>query len=94
MIGIPPEWRWRIGRCYVDSGNYRAAYNVFDGFVKQYPNDELRIEALLGMADALFHGKEYEKAINNYLALIKEDCGENVKNYSFNRIGDCYKSLG
>ena len=38
------------------------------------------------MADAFFHDKEYEKAINHYLALIKEDCGENVKNYSFNRI--------
>ena len=58
-----------------DGGNYRAAYNVFDSFVKQYPNDELRMEGLLGMADAFFHDKEYEKAINHYLALIKEDCG-------------------
>lgn len=83
-----------IGRCYTDNGNYRAAYNVFDSFVKQYPDGELLMEGMLGMADALFYSKEYEKAINSYLSIIKKDGRESVKNYAFNRIGDCYKCLG
>jgi len=83
-----------IGKCYADGGNYRTAYNVFDSFVKQYPNSELHVEGMLGMADVLFYSNDYEKAINSYLELLKKDCGDNIKNYAFNRIGDCYKSLG
>ena len=96
---FPHDWyatrmALEIGRFYADGGNYRAAYNVFDSFVKQYPDGELLMEGLLGMADALFHSKEYEKAINSYLTIVQNDNRENVKNYAFNRIGDCYKSLG
>lgn len=96
---FPNDWyairmALEIGRCYADGGNYRAAYNDFDSFIKQYPNSELLVDGMLGMADALFYSKEYEKAINGYLDIVKKDSGENVKNYAFNRIGDCYKSLG
>lgn len=83
-----------VGRCYFDTGDYWLAYNAFDSFVKQYPNNGLIFEGMTGMADALFNDKKYEKAINNYLEVIKKSNEEKIRQYAFKRIGDCYKFTG
>ena len=49
---------------------------------------------MIGMADALFHGKKYDEAINRYHELLKTNDEEKIRRYAFKRIGDCYKSMG
>jgi len=83
-----------IGNCYFDRGDYNLAYHAFSNFVKQYPNSELVVEGMIGAADALFHGKKYDEAINRYLDLLKTSNEEKIRRYAFKRIGDCYKSMG
>lgn len=85
---------FEIGMCYFDKGDSWLAYNAFDSFVKQYPDDELVGEAMTGMADALLNDKKYIEAINSYLELIKTINGEEIRRYAFNRIGECYKYMG
>ena len=55
-----------------------AAHNVFDSFIKQYPNSELLVDGMLEWL-MRFYSKEYEKAINGYLDIVKKDSGESVK---------------
>lgn len=83
-----------IGNCYFDRGDYNLAYRTFGNFVKQYPNSELVVEGMIGAAEALYHDKKYEEAINSYLELLKTNNEEKIRRYAFKRIGDCYKSVG
>ncbi len=83
-----------IGNCYFDRGDYNLAYHTFGNFVKQYPNSELVVEGMIGAAEALYHDKKYEEAINSYLELLKTNNEEKIRRYAFKRIGDCYKSVG
>lgn len=82
------------GRCYFDKGDYWLAYNAFDSFVRQYPQSELVVEGMIGMADALLNDKKYVEAINSYLGLLKKSNAVKIRRYAFNRIGECYKSMG
>ncbi len=83
-----------IGRCYFDKGDYWLAYNAFDSFVRQYPDSELVMEGMVGMADSLLNDKKYEEAIKRYIELLKASNEEKIRRYAFNRIGDCYKHMG
>ncbi len=85
---------FEIGMCYFDKGDYWLAYNAFDSFVKQYPQDELVIEAMIRMADALLNDKKYVEAINSYFELLKTTNSDEIRRYAFNRIGECYKYMG
>ena len=49
---------------------------------------------MIGTADALYHDKKYEEAINSYLELLKTNDEEKIRRYAFKRIGDCYKFMG
>ena len=92
--GYASKMALEIGNCYFDRGDYNLAYHAFSNFVKQYPNSELVVEGMIGTADALFHGKKYDEAINRYLDLLKTSNEEKIRRYAFKRIGDCYKSMG
>lgn len=83
-----------IGKCYFDKGNYWLAYNAFDSFTKQYADSAFLTEGLIGKADALFNDEKYEKAIHEYLGVLKANNEDKIRSYAFRRIGDCYKSLG
>lgn len=83
-----------IGWCYFDKGEYWLAYNAFDSFVRQYPQHELVVEGMVGMADALLHDNKYAEAINSYIELLKTSNEKKIKRYAFHRIGECYKLLG
>ncbi len=85
---------YEIGRCYYSKGDYWLAYNAFDSFVRQYSDDELVIEGMFGIADALFNDKKYAEAINSYLDVIKTCAEEKIKRYAFKRIGECYECMG
>lgn len=83
-----------IGMCYLDKGDYWLAYNAFDSFVKQYPYSELIVEGMIGMADALLNDKKYAEAINSYIELLKTSNEKKIRQYAFNRIGECYRDMG
>lgn len=85
---------FEVGMCYFDKGDYWLAYNAFDSFVKQYPQDELVVEAMIMMSDALLNDKKYIEAIDSYSELLKTSTSEDMRRYAFNRIGECYKYMG
>jgi TolA-binding protein len=85
---------FEIGMCYFDKGDYCLAYNAFDSFVKQYPQDELVVEAMIVMSDALLNDKKYVEATNSYFGLLKTSNSDDIRRYAFNRIGECYKYMG
>ncbi len=83
-----------IGWCYFDRGEYLLAYNAFESFVRQYPQNELIVEGMIGMADALLNDKKYAEAINSYIELLKSSNEKKIRRYAFNRIGECYRHMG
>ncbi|TVM00233.1 MAG: hypothetical protein CV087_14800 [Candidatus Brocadia sp. WS118] len=83
-----------IGRCYFDKEDYWLAYNAFDNFVKEYPDDEFVVDGLIGVADSLFKDKKYAEAIDNYFGLLKTVNKDQTKRYIFNRVGECYNNMG
>ena len=85
---------FEIGMCYFDKGDYCLAYNAFDSFVKQYPQDELVVEAMIVMSDSLLNDKKYVEATNSYFGLLKTSNSDDIRRYAFNRIGECYKYMG
>lgn len=85
---------FEIGKCYFDKGDYWLAYNAFDSFVRQYPHSELAAEGMIGMSDALLHDKKYTEAINSYIELLKTSSEKKIRQYAYNRIGECYRDMG
>ncbi len=85
---------FEMGKNYFDKGEYRLAYNTFDSFVKQFPDSELVTDGMVGMADALYHDKKFEEAIESYNKLIEGTDKKEIRKHALNRIGDCYKIMG
>lgn len=83
-----------IANCYFERGDYWLAYNAFDSFVRQYPHSDLVVEGMIGMADSLLNNKKYKEAINSYIELLKACNEKKIRQYAFNRIGECYRYMG
>lgn len=83
-----------IGNCYFVKGDYWLAYNAFDSFVRHYPHSDLVVEGMIGMADSLLSDKKYGEAINSYIEVLKASNEKKIRQYAFNRIGECYRYMG
>ena len=82
-----------------DQGDYVQAANIYEQFIKDSWSESSRDQAVVSvrfrLANVYFYNlKQYDRAIQHYIAIVEDAPGSKEVNDSRRRIAECYVALG
>ena len=93
------EAMYKLGETYLLMGQYdglyyTSAYEIFDEFVKQYPDNFRTPDALLKSAQAKEDANQQFEAINTYLKIYNTVPDLETKRAALKKMAELYKKVG
>jgi TolA-binding protein len=86
--------RYTLGEMAFWEGQYRQALEEYSRLPEDYPDSELRAEAMFKMGESQFKLEQYQGALDSYLEARRHKFSARQRYQIELRIGECYQQLG